>query len=135
MAKTRISLKHLQLLATLVSASQPPLKPKSSDYNSPPRPVLEEIDGTKIIPELVKKFTKLAQTAKDLLKGSERDEGYKMFETLMHHSTMSVDLFKAISKESLIETVFVDPHLLSRDDIKKQSEEIVQAHQVADEDI
>lgn len=134
MAKTRISLKHLQLLATLVSVSQPPPIPVSYD-NSPPRPMLEEIDGTKIIPELVKKFTKLAQTSKDLLKGSERDEGYKMFETLMHHSTKSVDIFKAISKESLIETVFVDPHLLSRDDIKKQSEEIVQAHQVADEDI
>lgn len=99
----------------------------------PPMPDEEEIDGTKIIPDLVKKFSKLAQNSKDLMKGSQRDEAYKLFEHLMFQSTKSIQEFQAITEESLIETVFIDPHVLSRDDIKKQSEEIVLANQVNDD--
>ncbi|ERL88196.1 uncharacterized protein LOC109544771 [Dendroctonus ponderosae] len=135
MAKIRISLKHLQLLSTLLSYNGKPSakKIKYLEQGLPPIPDEEEIDGSKIIPDLVKKFSKLAQSSKDLLKGSERDEAYKLFEHLMYQSTKTIKEFQAISEESLIETVFIDPHVLSRDDIKKQSEEIVLANQVTDD--
>ncbi|XP_050310862.1 uncharacterized protein LOC126746569 [Anthonomus grandis grandis] len=134
MARVRISLKHLQLLSTLVSQDGKPVPQKSHSENSGlMKPPVEETDGTKIIPDLVKKFTKLANYSKDLLKTTEREEGYKNFENLMYASTKTVEEYKIISEESLIETVFIDPHILSNADIKKQSEEIVQANQVSDE--
>lgn len=135
MARIRISLKHLQLLSTLLSYNGRPSakKIKYLEQGLPPMPDEEEIDGTKIIPDLVKKFSKLAQNSKDLMKGSQRDEAYKLFEHLMFQSTKSIQEFQAITEESLIETVFIDPHVLSRDDIKKQSEEIVLANQVNDD--
>ncbi|KAL1517596.1 hypothetical protein ABEB36_001337 [Hypothenemus hampei] len=125
MAKIRTSLKHLQLLSTLVSTSDKNLLKNlhNLETGQPNAPEPEENDCVKIIPELVKKFTKLAQNYKDLLKGNDRDEGYKRFEYLMHEAT----------KNSLIESVFVDTHLLTRDDIKKQSDEIVQANQVSED--
>lgn len=127
MAKIRISLKHLLLLSTLI-ASDPSAKPIASHAQHD-----EEIDAVKIIPELVKKFTKLAQTAKDFLKKEERDDGYKTFETLMHESTKTLVEYQVISEESLIDSIFMDPSVLSRDDIKKQSDEIVQANLVSDD--
>ncbi|KAF7271893.1 uncharacterized protein LOC143203836 [Rhynchophorus ferrugineus] len=136
LAKVRIALKHLQLLANLITEDAKPkqkFKKQVSMMEVVEKPVEDEIDGTKIVPELVKRFTKLAQQSRDLLKHQEMEEGYKVFEQTMTESTKTPITDTAISEESLIETIFIDPHLLSRDDVKKQSEEIVQANQVSDD--
>ncbi|CAG9763322.1 unnamed protein product [Ceutorhynchus assimilis] len=138
LARIRISLKHLQLLSTLVSdvkTGKQAIKMRDSGLHdqAPTKPTSDELDASKIIPDLLKKFAKLAQNSKDLLKDQARDEGYKSFEVLMHQATKDVEQFTTLSEETLVGSVFLDTHVLTRVDIKKQSQEIVQANLVTDE--
>ncbi|XP_030765981.1 myosin-1-like [Sitophilus oryzae] len=138
LAKIRVALKHLQLLANLLSVEESKdrshrMRRQIAIAELVEKPAEDEIDVTKIIPDLVKKFTKLAQQAKDFLEHAEREEGYKSFERMMYESTKTMSMDYVISEESLIDSVFTDHNILTRADIKKQSEEIVQANQVSDD--
>ncbi|KAG5865864.1 hypothetical protein JTB14_019812 [Gonioctena quinquepunctata] len=53
------------------------------------------------------------------------EEGFKMFETMMYERSTTLKVDTVVSEESLIETVFLDTHVLTHVDIKKQSAEIV----------
>ncbi|KAJ8962954.1 hypothetical protein NQ314_005671 [Rhamnusium bicolor] len=126
LANVRISLKHLQLLARLLTPTKlGPLVVRLTEDNVPQKPEEDEIDGTKIIPELVTKFTKLINNSKEELTELEMEDGYKIFEVMMYERTKLSQIDTVMSEESLIETVFLDASVLSRDDIKNQSAEIV----------
>ncbi|XP_072391396.1 uncharacterized protein [Diabrotica undecimpunctata] len=127
LAKVRMSLKHLQYLSELVltdTSTKPVVYPR---HNSDPplRPEEDEIDSEKIIPELTAKFTKLANNSKELIDNSNLERGYKMFEKFMRDRSKIIEVDVAASEESLIETIFTDARVPTRDDIKKQSAEIV----------
>lgn len=123
LAKVRISLKHLYSLTTLLQKQDK----KGAKQEEEP------LDGTKLIPELVSKFAKLAANSKDLLSGSGIEEGYRIFEQYMQDRSKKYVPNVAISEESLVETIFTDTHVLSRDDIKKQSAEIVALNAVSED--
>ncbi|XP_060534712.1 uncharacterized protein LOC132707068 [Cylas formicarius] len=134
-AKVRISLKHLQLLASLLSDDARPhstARKLYAEFGRPQAPPADEIDGTRIVRELIERFTKLSRAAKVTLIDDDRYHAYKLFEQMMRESTRSKKDDKVLS-ESLIDPIFLDPHVFTRDDIKKRSEEIVMANRVEDE--
>nr|CAI5850004.1 unnamed protein product [Callosobruchus analis] len=53
------------------------------------------------------------------------ETGYKVFEHMMKQRTKLVEADIVMSEESLIEAVFLDSSVLTRDDVKKKSAEIV----------
>lgn len=134
LAKVRICLKHLYSLTRLMNL---PDKNKTVlRYSKAKLPSFideEPIDGTKLIPELITKFSKLAANTKDLLKGVDLEEGYRSFEYMLQDRIKKVHIDEVASEESLIETVFLDTHVLTRDDVKKQSAEIVALNAISDE--
>ncbi|XP_023012491.1 uncharacterized protein [Leptinotarsa decemlineata] len=136
LAKVRISLKQLQYLSRLlytglaVKSGITIISKKGEELVKPDE---DEIDGTKIIPELITKLSKLVAYSKEIISGTTMEEGFKMFEAMMHDRSRPLHIDAVISEESLIETVFLDSHVLTHDDIKKQSAEIVAANLVTDE--
>ncbi|KAG5863531.1 hypothetical protein JTB14_038166 [Gonioctena quinquepunctata] len=138
LAKVRFSLKHLQYLSRLLNYANTGLSVRSGvtimmSKKEIPKPEEDEIDGTKIIPELISRFSKLIANCKEILSGSVMEEGFKMFETMMYERSTTLKVDTVVSEESLIETVFLDTHVLTHVDIKKQSAEIVAANMVTDD--
>ncbi|CAH1169966.1 unnamed protein product [Phaedon cochleariae] len=136
LARVRLSLRHLQYISRLLNnykKSMTIMFKKIEETSEVSKPEDDEIEATKIIPELIAKFSKLATGAKEILSGSTMEEGYRMFESMMRERSNFVQVDTKISEESLIETVFADAHVLTRDDIKKQSAELVAANQNVDD--
>lgn len=128
LAKVCISLRHIHSLTGLMNSGDK--NPRSlyqvDDEQIPPDP------GTFLV-ELAGKFSKLAANAKEFLTGRDLEEGYCMFELMMNDRMKKLQIEEVFSEESLIETVFMDSHVLSRDDIKKQSAEIVALNAVSED--
>ncbi|KAJ8924673.1 hypothetical protein NQ315_000824 [Exocentrus adspersus] len=136
LAQVRTSLKHIQSLARLLSTGKIAVMfdEKVPSDTAPEKPEEDEIDGTKIIPELIQKFGKLINNSKEAATDQQMDEGYKIFEHMMYERSKMSQVDDVISEESLIETILLDAQVLSRDDIKIQSVEIVAMNSI-DEDL
>ncbi|XP_057668165.1 uncharacterized protein LOC130901089 [Diorhabda carinulata] len=127
MAKIRLSLKHLQLVSSLLQ-SDARKKISFSKYDDDMQlaiPGDDEVDHIKIIPDLLSKFAKLAHESKDLLSDTDTEKGYKQFEMYMRNLSKPIEVNVTPSEESLIDTVFIDNTVPTFDDIKKRSAEIV----------
>lgn len=116
LANVRISLKHLQLLAKLLSSGKIVFETAASD-ESPQKPeedendgnlyifinhnpaILLAISGTKIIPELLTKFMRLISNSKDAAPDLQMDEGYKLFEHMMRERSKTSQVDTVISEE------------------------------------
>ncbi|CAG9854031.1 unnamed protein product [Phyllotreta striolata] len=84
--------------------------------------------GTKICQELLVKFAKLASTtaaAREVMDGHKPDMTYRTFERLMRDRSKPIEIVKKVSEESFMQAESGDGNLLSREDIKKRSDEVV----------
>ncbi|CAH1955951.1 unnamed protein product [Acanthoscelides obtectus] len=135
LANVRISLKHFQILSKLLASSQKNLSFKVPEFmpHTMEVPEEDEVDGVKMIPELQAKFSRLAANAKEILTGTALENGYKVFEHMIKARTQLVEADIVMSEESLIEAVFLDSSVLTRDDVKKKSAEIVAMNAVDEE--
>ncbi|CAH0547270.1 unnamed protein product [Brassicogethes aeneus] len=123
------NLKQFKYSAQLITLEED--KNATWDGNKVPEP--DETDGIKIIEFLTKAFTKLMNNVKQKLVGPQMDEGYSKYEKLMAEITSSIDYSEIILEESLVEDLHLDPNIFTREDIKRQSAEIVLANTKSEE--
>ncbi|XP_019867960.1 uncharacterized protein LOC109596812 [Aethina tumida] len=133
LAEILISLKELVYLARLINVEDKRSRDADAvwDERGPPEP--EETDGVKIIDTLIKAYSKLMSNVKGRLVGPQIEEGFTKYEKLMNDVTATIDLSEVMIEESLVEDMHIDLHVLSRDDIKRQSAEIVAMNQKRDD--
>nr|XP_008190919.2 PREDICTED: uncharacterized protein LOC662435 [Tribolium castaneum] len=98
--------------------------------DKPPEIIEDEIDGSKIVPILVAKFTPLMSHYFGLKHEPKSDEAFRNIESMMQERMILADQSEApLSEASLLEGLYVEAsEQLTREDIKKQSQEIVAAN-------
>ncbi|XP_057668164.1 uncharacterized protein LOC130901088 [Diorhabda carinulata] len=126
LAKIRVSLKHLQLLSRLLNTEVEEITPIYQRKSLPPfKPEKDEIEILNIIPELLRKFAKLANKSEQILDTKFIFNGFQLFEVLMRDRSKPIQIDIIHEEESLIEADVIDATVPTAKDIKKQSEEIV----------
>ncbi|XP_063920466.1 uncharacterized protein LOC135135374 [Zophobas morio] len=139
-AKIRISLKQLQHLCMPIKIPTPQKEMKQNLFGSLisfveeiPEPEEEENDGVKIIEEIIPKLQFLMSNVKERLDSSNNAAAYKVYEFLMKQRRPEPEL-EVINDESFLEGFNIEvSHILTREDIKKQSNEIVAANTQEDD--
>ncbi|EFA00628.1 uncharacterized protein LOC663840 [Tribolium castaneum] len=132
-AKVRISLRQIQQLCLPVKTAEERQHIKKHDFEAnaddPPEPPQEdEIDGRKIISDLTPKLSYLMANVSEKMDDSKTDAAYRFYESLMKERCVE-EPPEITTDESLMGEFSAEvSHLLTREDIKKQSAEIVAAH-------
>ncbi|XP_044270461.1 hyaluronan-mediated motility receptor-like [Tribolium madens] len=137
-ANIRIALRQLlQLSYDISDDTRKKSAPSSHPFGllvekkeKPEETVEDEIDGSKIIPILVSKFTPLMSHYFALKHETKPDEAFRNIESMMQERMIPAEQSEEpLSEASLLEGIYVEAsEQLTREDIKKQSQEIVAAN-------